>query len=923
MAENSRGDQMASTGSDVSNGGEQTTPLSLEQREPLLRTKFFVPPIQSNWITRSRLSEQIDMSINKALTLVIAPPGYGKTTLVSRWLRETKTLSTWLSLDDEDNDPVRFLQCFITALQKIVPTLQPDLLSVLQGNQAALINILINEISEHAPPFILILDDFQALQSHLVLEIFVRLIERIPPPMHVMLLSRSDPPIPLSRLRVRNQVIEIRAEQLRFTFKEITQFLTEAMALNLSSDDIAALEVRTEGWIAGLQLAAISMSTAKDVHGFVTAFTGSHYYIMDYLAEEVLKLQSDTIRSFLLQSSILDRMCGPLCDGFVEIDPAQSVNGQAILETLEQLNLFIVPLDNDRRWYRYHHLFADVLKRRLEMSNPQLLPDLYRRAARWHEQNGYIFDAIRYTLLAGDRSHAAHLVDQNGCQLLMRGEVIALLHWIEAVEPYSQTLAWIAIQKAWALCLTGQPDRAVGSIQIAEQLISSQAVTEDRGTMIGAITTARAHHANMQGETHLAVHYARQALDYLPVSNDLSCSLRSVATSILGDACWLEGNLAEAQRAYADAVLISQSAGNIHTLIIANSNLAEILLEQGQLGEAARIYSETLKLARLPDGQVSPLIDRVYAGLSKIAYEWNHLEEAKTYSQQCIEIAQRWENNESQSAGLIVSAGVEHAHEHPEKAREAIHAVEQLINKHPLTPWRVISLKAALARLWIAQGDFERAFDLVQKSGIRINDIPEAGGISYPQEPYYLILLHLHQSRGDPDAVLALSEQMLQQLDGQKRVGRVIEILVLRALAFSEKKEIDRALAVLEKALSLAYPEKYIRVFLDKGEPMTRLLYQAMSHRIGSGYATELLSVIGNNFGSTLPPAKLLIEPLTQREIQVLELIEAGCSNQEIAAKFVISIPTVKRHISNIYAKLGTSSRTQAILRGRELELLK
>lgn len=907
--------------------GDPANPLPLEEKEPLLRTKFFVPSIQSTWVTRSRLSEQINMGLNKALTLVIAPPGYGKTTLISRWLRETKISSTWLSLDEDDNDPVRFLQCFITALQKIVPTLQSDLLSVLQGRQAAqymaLMNLLINEISEHAPPFILILDDFQTLQSQPVLEMFVRLIERIPSQMHIMLLSRSDPPIPLSRLRVRNQVIEIRAEQLRFTFKEITQFLNEAMALNLSSDDIAALEVRTEGWIAGLQLAAISMATAKDVHGFVTAFTGSHYYIMDYLAEEVLKLQSDTIRSFLLQSSILDRMCGPLCDGFVEADPTGSANGQTLLETLEQLNLFIVPLDNDRRWYRYHHLFADVLKRRLEMSKPQLLPDLYRRAARWHEQNGYIFDAIRYTLLAGDRDHAAHLVDQNGCQLLMRGEVVTLLHWIEAVEPYSQTLAWIAIQKAWALCLTGQPDRAVGSFQIAEQLISSEPATEDRGTRIGAITTARAYYANTQGETRLAVHYARQALDALPVSNDFSCSLRSAATSILGDASWLAGNLLEAQHAYSDAVLISQAAGNIHMLIIANANLAEILLEQGQLGEAARVYSETLRLAKLPDGQISPLIDRVYAGLSKIAYEWNHLEEATTYSQQCIEIAQRWENNESQSAGLIVSAEVEHACGQPEKAREAMDTVEQLISKHPLTPWRATSLKAALARMWIAQGDFERAFDLVQKSGITVDGIPERDEISYLQEPYYLILLHLYQSRGDQDATLVLSERMLQQLDGQKRIGKVVEILILRALAFSEKKEIDNALAVLEKAFSLAYPEKYVRVFLDEGEPIARLLYQAMSHRRGAGYATELLSAMGNHFGSALPPAKLLIEPLTQREVQVLELIETGCSNQEIATKFVISIPTVKRHISNIYAKLGVSSRTQAVMRGRELELLK
>jgi LuxR family maltose regulon positive regulatory protein len=427
----------------------------------------------------------------------------------------------------------------------------------------------------------------------------------------------------------------------------------------------------------------------------------------------------------------------------------------------------------------------------------------------------------------------------------------------------------------------------------------------------------------MQGETRLAANLARQSLACLPVSSDFSCGLRSVATSLLGDACWLEGDLAEAQRAYTDAVQISQAAGNIPMIIISNSNLAEVLLEQGQLQLAARSYAEALQIATLPDGQISPLAESVYAGLGRIAYERNHLAEAAKYIQQCLELSRRWGSFEAQAIGYVLLARLEHAQGHPEIAGEAMRAAEQLISEHPLTPWRSISLKCALARLWIVQGDLQKASYLVQTSGITDNGMPRDGEISTLQAPLYLILLRLHQARGDCEAVLALAERLLQKLNRTKRMGRVIEILVLQALTCQGKKESDQALATLEKAISLARPEKYMRVFLDEGEPMAKLLYQAKSHQMGTGYAAELLSAMGHAFGSTLPPAQLLIEPLTLRELEVLKLIETGYSNQEIATKFVISMPTVKRHISNIYTKLEVSSRTQAISRGKELNLFK
>ena len=330
-----------------------------------------------------------------------------------------------------------------------------------------------------------------------------------------------------------------------------------------------------------------------------------------------------------------------------------------------------------------------------------------------------------------------------------------------------------------------------------------------------------------------------------------------------------------------------------------------------------------MQIATLPDGQISPLAERVYAGLGGIAYEWNRLEDAAKDIQQCLELSRRWGNFEIQTMGYVLLARLEYARDHPERAREAMHTAEQLISKHPLTPWRSISLKSTLARLWIAQGDLARASYLVQESGLIDDSISGDGEFSTLQAPLYLILLRLHQVRGNYDAALVLAEWLLPKLDKMKRVGWIIEILILQALVFQGKRDVDQVLATLEKACSLAQPQRYTRIFLDEGEPMAKLLYQTRSHQIGTGYATELLSAIGHAFGSPLPPAQLLIEPLTLRELEVLKLIESGCSNQEIAAKFVISLPTVKRHISNIYAKLGVSSRTQAVSRAKELNLFK
>ena len=885
-----------------------------------LTTKLHTPSPSQLLVLRPRLTAALSKALTSSLTLVSAPAGYGKSTLVSSWLRDSDTPSVWLSLDEGDNDPIRFLQYFILALQRIVPTIQPDLLGVLQKKQLdsfeALMNILINEIDRQAAPFVLVLDDFHNIQAPPVLEMVTHLLEHMPPQMHLVLLTRTDPLLPLPRFRVHSQLVEIRANQLRFTREESASFLNEAMRLRLSIDSIAALEMRTEGWIAGLQLAALSMQACKDIHSFVSAFTGSHHHIVDYLTEEVLKLQPERVRMFVLQTSILSSMCGSLCDAVVEPGDAGLENGQAMLEALEAMNLFVIPLDDRRQWYRYHHLFADVVNLRLKHLFPQKLPELHRRASQWYEQNAMISEATHHAIMAGNQARAAQLVEQNGCSLLMRGEGFTLLKWVESVAPYTQTHPWLSILKSWGLALTGNLDQVEPTLRMAEGLFSPLSPAIEAKIMLGSIAAVRAYMANVHGEAQHAADYAHKALEYLPVSNDFSCSMRSVATSIHGDASWINGDLEEARNAYLEAVQLSEAAGNIYMTLIAKSNMANVLTEQGELHQAARIYAETLQNACYPNGQELPMADRLFAGLGSISYEWNHLEDADQHIQRCIELCKQWGNTNLLAKSYVMLAWLEQARSNLNKAQEAMRAAELMLIERRLSPRQSSLIQLALAHWWILQGSQERASQLIQRLGLNGDDeLPSAC------EPEYLLLLRLLLAQGEVDAALSLAERLLHKAEAAKRVRRVIELLVLQALIFQKKKDIDQALVVLGKALSLAQPEGYVRIFLDEGESMVKLLFQAKAHRIGQGYASDLLTTQGEAAGMELPSAQLLSKPLTLRELEVLKLIEAGCSNQDIADQLVISMPTVKRHISNIYAKLDVESRTQAVSLGKELRL--
>jgi LuxR family maltose regulon positive regulatory protein len=892
----------------------------LEQSKHLLRTKFYVPPIRSQQITRPRLSDLMTGGLDRALILVCAPAGYGKTTLVSSWLKEKEIPSAWLSLDGGDNDPIRFLQYLLAALVPIEPAIEGDLLGMLQGIQPAqfenVINLLVNELDSSSDPFVLVLDDLHVLHSEAVMKMLLYLLEHTPHRMHLVILTRTDPPLPLARLRARNQLTDIRADHLRFSHDEIASFLNDVMGLALSADDLSAMETRTEGWIATLQLAALSMQSSKDIHGFVSAFTGSHHYVMDYLVEEVLGLQPKKVGDFLLQTSILDQMCGPLCESVVDADPQEPVNGQAMLEALERTNLFVIPLDDERRWYRYHHLFAEMLKKRLEQHHPDSLPRMHQRASQWFEQNGLVPEAIRHSLTGGDQDRAIQLIEQNGAILLISGEYNALSNWIKAVDSRSQTHPWIHIIQAWLVILTGQPEQAEEPLKIAEKLISPIEADAKTRIMLGAIATGRAYRSFIDGDTHLTATFARQAMEYLPDVDLVSRSIRSIAISLLGDACLMNGELEEARQVYTEAKKIGQAAGDVHVVMVVSCSLSRVYLEQGLLHQAAEILAEALHMVTRPDGRKMVIAGEVLAELSQVSYEWNNLDTTLEQVHSCIALCRQWGYWGFQAVGSVMLALLEQVQGHPEAALEAMHIAENLTREHHFAFRYAVWVKYTLVRLWITQGNLEKASHIVQESGVTLKD-----EISFLRELEFLALLRLLLAQGDYEASLVLSRRILKKAETVGQIRRMIEVLVLQALIFQGRNETEQALAVLKRALSLARPERYIRTFVDEGEPIARLLHLARSQQIETEYVTELLSVMEKAAGKTQPPSQLLITPLTTREMEVLRLIEAGCSNQDIAGKLVISIPTVKRHISNIYTKLGAKSRTQAIAIGKELKL--
>jgi LuxR family maltose regulon positive regulatory protein len=880
----------------------------------IVSTKIHIPLPRPNLVERPRLIEQLNQVCQAKITLISAPAGYGKSSLVSEWTHINTLPVTWLTLDKLDNDLTRFVNYFIAALKRFRSTFGDTILSLLESPQTPshqnLQTGLINELSKVEKQHILILDDYHVITNRTIHEVLTYLIDNLPSQTHLMVLARSDPPLPLSRLRARGQLVEIRAADLEFTQIEAESFFNVIMKMGLSNADIAAFEERTEGWITGLQLVALAMQgfNAQQITEFVNVFTGSHFYIVDYLVEEVLNRQPEVKRDFLLQTSILKRMTGSLCNRVTGRE-----DGQTILENLDQGNLFIIPLDNERQWYRYHHLFADVLYSRLKSLSPDLLPKLHMLASEWYEENGFIPEAISHAFDAANTEKAAELIEQNASGLLIRGEFTTLLGWIENVEALADKHPWICIDAAWAYTLSGKSDVVEPWLIKVEERIAKNNLSNDN--LLGNMAAIRAYVSASRGDAHKAISFAHEALDYLPETNRL---IRNVVTMTLGSAYRIKGNVLEATQALEKAGQLGHQVGNLYLELGAIYRLADILFAQGRLNQAYDSYNEMLRLATRPDGQQLHAAGMAYFGLSMIVYEWGDLETAGKDSQLAIELCKLWGHIIQLAESYVMQSRVYLAEGKIDDAQHALNNAENLSRTYSLGS-RVNSwLNAFRVRLWLAQNNMEATANWAEN----YNEINFDADFAYLREAEYLALVRVRITQKEYESALRIIEKLESAAERTGRIGSLIEILALKAIAYQAMNDIPKALNALERALSLGQPEGYLRIFVDEGPSMYELLRHAGSKGIESHYVAKILSKEKQESDLSDQKEQPLIDPLSDRELEILQLLADGCSNQDIAKQLIIAVGTVKAHTVSIYRKLNVNSRMQAVVRARELNLL-
>ncbi len=913
----------------------------------LLRSKTTVPQQRRQLVARSRLIEQLNQALNCKLTLVSSPAGYGKTTLLSAWAAQCELPVAWITLDEDDNDPARFLILLTAALESIKVHLGDGIQQALLTQEAIpvenLLVVLVQQANTGAvqdaqdeQPFVLVLDDYHLIKSDRIHDAVSVLLDYLQPDLHLVLATRADPPLPVARLRGQGQLCELRQRDLCFTQEEARDFMNRVMGLALTEAQIQALERRTEGWAAGMQMAALSLQGQEEAQTFIQAFTGSDRYILDYLVEEVLQRQTSKTQEFLLRTSILQRMCGPLCDAVLgqaqPLDlPGADIGGlppsQELLEHLERANLFIVPLDNHREWYRYHLLFADLLRLRLSRESPDLARALHQRASLWHERGGWMAEAIYHALHAQDFERAAQLVEAIADETVGHGQYARFIGWLEALpEKKIQERPLLCLFSVWGLLHTGQTlDKIEARMQIASQHPGSEAFSTE-------IHSLRAVIAMYRGQIQMSIKSAQRALQSKTVQSPFLCRL---AIKVLGTAYLMLGDLANASQILEKEINNTQHSDNLAGTVSTLQSLGAVRTFQGRLQEARAIYCQATEIAMDDKGRYFPNAAKVLAGLANVLREQNELEAAEAYALKGVESSQ----GQLEAYGMacyLMLATIRQAQGDHAAALQAIHKAKQMAIAYDIMDMDDIMVAAYQAHILLAQGDLDGATQWAQERGLLDLSIPDRLPMMLENPPtfYHILeteltcLARLYLAQGQFELARKVLEGLLNSARQLGRMTNEIEASTLLALISQAQGDTELALDHLERALRLAEPQGYVRIFIDEGRLMAGLLYEAARRGIAPAYTRRLLATFPEAEAQPATPpleerkTEALVEPLSERETQVLHQIAVGLTNREIAERLYLSLSTVKVHTYNIYSKLNVHNRTQAVARARGLGIL-
>lgn len=899
----------------------------MNNTDQIIRTKLHQPFIRAGLVSRPRLQERIVQGLRGPLTLITAPAGFGKTTLITSSLAGSRMTAAWLSLDPSDNQAKRFLIYLTAALQGVDHQIGFESAQILAGMQQTPVEevliSLINDLDAAGIEIVLVLDDYQVISNSEVHEVLAFLIEHCPQNFHILLSTRSDPPLPLTLLRARGQMIELRAADLRFNVIEVEEFLNQVMHLNLDPDSVAVLAERTDGWIAGLQMAALSIRNRADISGFIEGFSGTNRYILDYLSEEVLSCQSEEIRHFLLHTSILERLCGSLCDAVI----GGASNSQNTLEQLDKANLFLIPLDEEYHWYRYHHLFADLLRTRLHQSlNAQDIYRLHQRAAEWYEGNGLIYEAIHHASLAINNEYVERLIEQNYMKLTSRGESPAFLFWMGKLSKEAiYKRPWLCIYAAMSSAWLGQLEEAEVLLAEAEKNIQVEDPDPNTRRMLATQTYVKSRVTAMRGDLHKAIELNLYAREVAP-TNPLP--LRLMIGVGLGYEYFLVGDLDNACKLLIETIQLGRTSGDINNTVATSCVLARLYTVQGLLNKAYATYQDAERLIQEGGGQQLGAVSIVNVGMADLLYQWNHLDDAFTSINQGLEFIRLWGKADDTILAYLVQSRILQAQGNKTAALEAINKASQVIRFSGVFPEARDALMAIEARLQLSLGNnlaIDRLIGSLEARSCKENFF------TFENELAHLTLARAYIASSQLEKALRLLSGMEESARSGGRRGRLIEINILKALALQAAKEPMQAEAALLESLALAQSEGFVRLFLDEGQPMRVLLAKKAAHDCTTplgDYAVHLLSQFNAEFPARQPADEKgsltgeLVESLSRRELEVLHLMALGRTNLEIAGQLIISPGTVKAHTANIYRKLDVTNRTEAVAHARHLGIL-